>query len=233
MPYKSAAQRGYFHAHKAEMEAQGVNVSEWDQASKGKKLPYHVKKSKGGALDGAMRTAKKYASGGGMDSWMEHQASRNLHFEGMIKSPVPGRTDKLPMSVPAGAYVLPADIPSALGQGNSQAGGHILQKMFSSGPGGMPLPHIGGGKPNMPRLPRAPAAPPIPKPTFADGGDTEEGGGTVKIVAAGGEFIIHPDVVKMLGAGDIKKGHKILDAFCIHVRKKHIETLRKLPPPKK
>jgi hypothetical protein len=41
MPYVSEAQRGYFHAHKKELEAQGVNVGEWDRASKGKKLPRH------------------------------------------------------------------------------------------------------------------------------------------------------------------------------------------------
>lgn len=39
MPYKSKAQRAYFHANKAKLEAQGVNVSEWDKASKSKKLP--------------------------------------------------------------------------------------------------------------------------------------------------------------------------------------------------
>lgn len=39
MPYKSNAQRKYFHANKAKLEAQGVNVNEWDRASKGKKLP--------------------------------------------------------------------------------------------------------------------------------------------------------------------------------------------------
>lgn len=39
MPYESKAQQGYFHAHRAELEKQGVNVNEWDQASKGKKLP--------------------------------------------------------------------------------------------------------------------------------------------------------------------------------------------------
>jgi len=43
MPYKSRAQRGYFHAHKKELEAQGVNISEWDAASKNKKLPEKVK----------------------------------------------------------------------------------------------------------------------------------------------------------------------------------------------
>ena len=39
MPYKSKAQAAYFHAHRKELEAQGVNVSEWDRASKDRKLP--------------------------------------------------------------------------------------------------------------------------------------------------------------------------------------------------
>ena len=39
MPYKSAAQRGYFHANAAKLKKQGVIISEWDNASKGKKLP--------------------------------------------------------------------------------------------------------------------------------------------------------------------------------------------------
>lgn len=48
MPYKSDKQRKYMHAHKDEIERQGVNVSEWDKASKGKKLPDHApKKCKG------------------------------------------------------------------------------------------------------------------------------------------------------------------------------------------
>jgi hypothetical protein len=46
MPYESLAQEGYFHKHKAELEKMGVNVNEWDQASKGKKLPYKVPKGK-------------------------------------------------------------------------------------------------------------------------------------------------------------------------------------------
>jgi len=46
MPYKSKAQRAYFHAHEKELRRQGVNVKEWDSASKGKKLPIHVPKKK-------------------------------------------------------------------------------------------------------------------------------------------------------------------------------------------
>lgn len=39
MPFKSQAQAGFFHTHKAELEKQGINVSEWDAATKGKHLP--------------------------------------------------------------------------------------------------------------------------------------------------------------------------------------------------
>ncbi len=39
MPFKSEAQRRYFEANKSNLEKQGVNVEEWEQASKGMKLP--------------------------------------------------------------------------------------------------------------------------------------------------------------------------------------------------
>lgn len=42
MPYKSEAQRKFFHANKGKLEAQGVDVGEWDKATKGKKLPEKV-----------------------------------------------------------------------------------------------------------------------------------------------------------------------------------------------
>ena len=41
MPYASKAQAAYFNIHRAELEKQGVNVDEWNSASKGKKLPAH------------------------------------------------------------------------------------------------------------------------------------------------------------------------------------------------
>jgi hypothetical protein len=46
MPYKSKAQEAYFNIHKAELEKQGVNVNEWNKASKGLKLPEKVTKLK-------------------------------------------------------------------------------------------------------------------------------------------------------------------------------------------
>jgi hypothetical protein len=39
MPFVSQAQAGYFHTHKAQLEKQGVDVDEWDAATKGKTLP--------------------------------------------------------------------------------------------------------------------------------------------------------------------------------------------------
>lgn len=44
MPYKSQAQAAYFNIHKKELEKQGVNVNEWNEASKGKTLPKKVVK---------------------------------------------------------------------------------------------------------------------------------------------------------------------------------------------
>lgn len=46
MPYKSEAQRKFFNANKKKLERQGVNVDEWNEASKGKKLPKKVRKRK-------------------------------------------------------------------------------------------------------------------------------------------------------------------------------------------
>ncbi len=44
MPYKSKAQQKFFDANRKKLEAQGVNVDEWNQASEGKKLPARAKK---------------------------------------------------------------------------------------------------------------------------------------------------------------------------------------------
>lgn len=46
MPYKSRAQAAYFNIHKKKLAKQGVNVAEWNRASKGKKLPKRVSRKK-------------------------------------------------------------------------------------------------------------------------------------------------------------------------------------------
>jgi len=46
MPYKSEAQRKKMHQLEKEGKISHATVKEWDVASKGKKLPKHVKKHK-------------------------------------------------------------------------------------------------------------------------------------------------------------------------------------------
>jgi hypothetical protein len=63
----------------------------------------------------ALRIAK--AEGGGV-------------FAGYIPGTTGGRTDNKPISVADGSYVIPADILSGLGEGNSHAGALALHKQF-------------------------------------------------------------------------------------------------------
>ena len=73
MPYVSQKQAGYFHTHKAQLAKQGVDVAEWDHATKGKHLPERVQAhSKGGVVMALSSGSKgnglhdiEYASGGG------------------------------------------------------------------------------------------------------------------------------------------------------------------------
>jgi hypothetical protein len=44
MPFKSEAQRRYFEANKTKLEKHGVDVEEWEQTSKGMKLPERAPK---------------------------------------------------------------------------------------------------------------------------------------------------------------------------------------------
>jgi hypothetical protein len=172
----------------------------------------------------ALSTARKHrAFGGHTPAFMTKTAvpkASKIHV-GAIHSPVAGRTDHLPMNVPSGAYVIPADIISAMGEGNTIAGFRVAKGIFSR-------PMYGGGKEPY----GAPSTPyGQPMPGKAAGGASEEQ--SVPIVAAGGEYVIHPDDVTWLGDGDISHGHKTLDEFVNKFRAKTVKTLKKLPGPKK
>lgn len=56
-----------------------------------------------------------------------------MAHRGPIRSAVPGRTDHVPLKVSAGSFVIPADIVSALGEGNSEAGHAILDQALQHG----------------------------------------------------------------------------------------------------
>lgn len=163
--------------------------------------------------------------------WFVRQASHsNVVNSGLLHSPVAGRTDNLNVKVPNGSYIVPADIVSSMGEGNTLAGGKILERTFHSGPGFSKLGSIKSTRP--PRMSSVKSMS-LRMPKFADGGMPEGEDSHIPIMAAGGEFVIHPDAVRHIGGGDLKKGHSILDAFVKHSRKKAIKTMSKLPGPAK
>jgi hypothetical protein len=182
----------------------------------------HVNKAHGGGL------AHCYDMGGSMPSepFYVRSDAREMdgipHTSGLFNSAGAGRTDILNRDVPAGGYVVPADVVAGLGEGNTMAGANVIQKMMSTGPYGTPLPR------GQSRGPRIPSPPHEYREPHAGGGRSE----AVPVKTAGGEFFIHPEDIQAK-FGDLDRGHKILDAWVLHERKKHIKTLQKLPGPKK
>jgi hypothetical protein len=168
-------------------------------------------------IEAAIKAAGKYADGGSLPYHAEAppyepnpKAPNDKIVVGPLHSVVAGRTDHLPISVPPGSYVIPADVVSALGEGNTMAGYQRLSEMFKMGPFGA------GIQPMVGRAKRA-------------------AGGRVAqpIAAAGGEFVVAPGSIVEYGGGDLSKGHEKLDQFVRSTRAKTIETLRKMPGPKK
>lgn len=71
----------------------------------------------------------RYATGGRVDGALA-KARKRFANGGALTGDTPGRSDDVPIAVPEGAYVLPADIVSALGEGNSMAGHKLLENRF-------------------------------------------------------------------------------------------------------
>lgn len=169
------------------------------------------------ALNTARRSGK--ADGGSI--------SKKTHV-GPIHSDVAGRTDHLPVHVPNGGYVMPADVVSSHGEGNTLAGFKALERLFGTfdrTKGDMP--YAGSGLPYG------------GIPVRAKGGRVEDGSEAVPIVAAGGEYSVHPQQIMRLATlldipgMTLDDGHKILDQFVLQSRAKHIKTLKGLPGPRK
>jgi hypothetical protein len=118
------------------------------------------------AIAAALETARKSAVGGSqmmskapqmMPRMMpppdekQTMADGKIH-SGAIDSPVAGRTDHLPVHVASGSYVIPADIISAMGEGNTAAGFKVAKMIFASqgnvsalGGDEMPVPVVVAG----------------------------------------------------------------------------------------
>ena len=97
--------------------------------------------------------------------------------KGPIHSSVAGRTDHLPMHVASGSYVIPADIISAMGEGNSMAGFKVAQNIFSSKNITKGMPYGAKGLPyGVPAPRRADGG----RLGYYDGGDTTASGAELK-----------------------------------------------------
>ena len=167
------------------------------------------------AIAAALNVARpKKASGGDIPDPLtnsdvpDRAAHDSRAHVGPIHAAVAGRTDHLNMHVPAGSYVIPADIVSALGEGNTDAGLDVLDSLchdHNSNSGNMR--------------------------SKSDKNSNDRS--LAPIVAAGGEYVIPPSVVTSVGGGDIDHGHNLLDDLVVLARKDLIKTLSKLPSPKK
>ena len=192
-------------------KAVGKNISEMEKAG------HPHDQAVAAALRNAREYGAKFAKGGMAKPRAPRAAASHVGF---LHSAVPGRTDKLPVSVKGGSYVLPADHVSALGQNNSLAGSEIVNKMFKMGPYGSTPTKLRGTKVSVPHLD-------LRRSKFAEGGESNP----TDIIAAGGEIVIPPEAI--VGRfGSLEAGHKALDKWVLDTRKKHIKTLRGLKPPK-
>jgi hypothetical protein len=190
----------------------------------------------GGASGGVAREIARRAMGGMMPVsqespwWTRAEARAGEHApSGLIMSPIGGRSDHISMNVPGGSYVVPADVMSGIGQGNTMAGGHAFDQMIHSGPFGtkLPMPRLRGTLPKMPGMPRT-----VGSHHFSRGGRAgAEHEDWVPVIVAGGERIVSPDEVKRLSGGDVEKGHKMLDQFVVEARKHIIKHTKALPGP--
>ena len=159
--------------------------------------------------------SRPFATGGGV-------APAPKTFTGPIVSAVPGRTDNHFTHVPSGAYVIPADIVSAHGEGNSLAGMNTLHKLFKLGGHSNPS-HIPGASTTAHK--------------FAKGGADRHVNKAVPVKLAGGEIVIPPENVQETMSRICKKKmdldacHKAMDQWVISQRKKLRKTLAALPGP--
>lgn len=183
------------------------------------------------ALSEARRGMKKKADGGGTQRALPLHGfpgagAREHAFQGPLGSKGAGRDDKHKVAVKSGSYVVPADVVSILGEGNTLAGHAVLHLMF-------PSVNVHGSAPTPPHG--------VKVAHKQEGGEVEppqggaaEGpeGSDVPIIAAGGEHVLSPERIEAK-FGNADEGHDKLDEFVKEIRKREIERLKKAPAPKK
>ena len=108
--------------------------------------------------------------------WASSEERESVDRHGLLASPIAGRTDKLAVSPAAGSYVIPADVISGLGEGNTLAGANVMQRMLETGPHGIRM------QPS-----RSVKGMPHPPPAYREGeGDNGMASGGMVARASGG-----------------------------------------------
>lgn len=176
--------------------------------------------------DGLQHRAMGGPSFSEANPWWERQeayaASRPA--TGFLSGATPGRADSLKTTAPSGSYVMPADVIAGLGEGNSLSGAHVMDMILRTGPHGIPMPRGARGM--------GPPRPPHAISYQAKGGGVQYGSdAAVPVALSHGEYVVTPEQVAVLGGGDVKRGHRILDELVMELRARHIKKLQKLKAP--
>jgi hypothetical protein len=177
---------------------------------------------------------------------------RNM-TRGALLTGTPGRADAHRTFVPSGSYVVPADVVSGRGQGNTLAGAGIMHKMFGMEPyGGSKSGPFGSAATKL-KIGHGPKLPKPPKMqqmggvrnagvALASGGGKEGAdeslGEPVPVNLSGGEVVIPPEnliaTFRRIFPGknyNLKQIHAMMDDWVLKERAQHRKTLAKLPPP--
>lgn len=160
------------------------------------------------ALHEADKSRARRAHGGGL-STPKPEAADPHHAQGLFKSDVAGRTDRLPHTVPADSFVVPAAEVAALGQGNTDAGAKILDALVASAGG---KPKSGNGEKSSVIVAGGEFL--IPRHTIEEIGR--------RLRAAG----------KSKARSDLKAGHDWAHKFVLDIRQKELKRLKSAPKPK-
>lgn len=134
---------------------------------------------------------------------------RRVGSHGLVHSATPGRADLVPARMRRGSYVVPADVVSSLGQGNTLAGARVLHaslpeaaEMAARGP----VARAAGGLADVPD--------------------------EIEVRLSGGEYQVSPEQVLAIGRGDVGRGAEALDRLVHTVRAQTRDQLARMPPPK-
>ena len=205
---------------------------------------------------------KKRADGGHVTAALKaaYQKRANGGHVGPLTGSTPGRADAIATTVPDGSHIIPADVVSSLGEGNSGAGFEHLKRIFPhssqhrafGGSAAMPpiphetsipgtphisTPHLTGiPHPHITALPHMAGMPHLARATGLGAiphmtQPHMASGGGVPVKLSDGEMAVSPEDVRRIGNGDMDKGHHLIDEWILKTRKESIAKLKRLPGP--